>query len=355
MLLAILAIFILIGVYFYAGHHIIESRAPYRVIDSGMWVGTRTNIFWLDNNRVFFVSNNKLEPRRGPDRGAIWNTSTGKVTFSHPMGRYGEVSCVRDGQVFYSLGDRLMRSGLCTPGRCNSKVTHYFGPIESAPEHPPPSENMWMDYRFDCDWVPKKTAAVDGPMEGPPYRYKLRGENCVEVLTKMPRNKILYHERNDDNGFEMPFNITGGGVIHEIAYNPFIDAYIAVNVYSDVDPRVDPYWVIERNGTVKKKFYPKTMPKQNLRLYPLREGYVVHGHGDKRITSRDSGNEGLYLMRGERYERLIMGTIGGVSISPDGCKVAFGYAKNFNESFSYHWPYNTLKMINLCEDRSCGK
>jgi hypothetical protein len=328
----------------------------YKVIDSGMWVEVNTKIFWLDNNRVFFQSSeSKLPINSGAYRGVIWDLSMNKAALSHPLGRFGQVSCVRDGQVFYSLGDRLKRSQICAPSQCDSRVTHYFGPIENGPEYHPTGENMWMDDRFDCDWVPINTARVDGPVEGPPYRYKLKGENYMEVLSKTPKGRMLYHEQNNDKGTEMPFNITGSGVIHEITYNPFLDTYIAVNVYSDVDPKVDTYWVIKRNGTLKEQRYPRTMLKQNLRLYPLREGYIVHGRGDKRVTLGNPGNAGLYLMRGESYERLIEGTIGGVSISPDGCKVAFGHARNSDESFSRRWPYNTLKMINLCDGQARGK
>jgi hypothetical protein len=329
------------------------DNPAYEVTDSGIWVAPNpiTATFWLDNNRVFFNSHEKLVPDGGPERGVIWDTSTGKVTLSHPLGKWGGVLCVRDGKVLYFLRDRETH-----------KVTHYFGSIENAPEYPPPGEDMRIDPLFDCDWVPRKTASSSGNC---PYRYKLRGNNYMEVFkigTSLSRGRMVYHEHSGDRGTEMPFDIAGGGTNHYITYNRFIDAYIARHPQVDPKarpgtdwkkrsyPRTDSYWIIERNGTLRRQFYPATMPGQTLSgFFPLREGYLVHGSGGKRITATDPGDGGLYLMRGESYERLIVGSIEGISVSPDGCKAAFSYARNVKEDLSRKRPYRTLKIINLCK------
>lgn len=357
MLLVIFVLFVFFSlprICSYARNYILAWKSPYKVVDSGMWVapGLSSKIFWLDNNRVFFNSNDKLVPFGGPERGMIWDMSTGKATLSHPLGEWGGVSCVRDGKVFYSLRDRKTR-----------KVTHYLGPIESAPEYPPPGENMRVEDRFNCDWAPKETIQY-GKV---PYHHKLRAENYLEVLEAeregKSKGRMVYHERNGDKGTEMPFNIDSNmfEARYKIIYNSFLDVYVATSQCIGSKARlvtglnrkhsiVDYYWIIERNGTFTRKFYPESMPTQILRgLYPFRQGYVIHGGGGRSITASDSGAAGLYLMEGQNYGLLVGGWIESVGISPDGCKVAFVHARNYQESVSRKRPYRTLKMMNLCK------
>ena len=67
-----------------------------------------------------------------------------------------------------------------------------------------------------------------------------------------------------------------------------------------------------------------------------------------RYTETDPGDRGLYLIRGEKVDRLIVGSVHEVSISPDGCKAAFIHARNTKEYFPRTKPCRTIKLINFC-------
>jgi len=67
------------------------------------------------------------------------------------------------------------------------------------------------------------------------------------------------------------------------------------------------------------------------------------------LTMRESGNNGLWLLQGDKAQRVIIGNIHGTSVSPDGCRVVFTHAKNVEEYLSTKKPYRTIKIINFCE------
>lgn len=297
---------------------------PYKVMNSG--VTSNDEIFWLDNNRIFFYSNEKLAPFGGPRKGVVWDTSTGKFTIHHQFGEWGRVICVRDTRVFYSILDKNTRD-----------ATYYFGPLGEGRGYPPPGEDMRIDPYFNCDWVPKKANGPVNPGEDFPRRYKLRDENYIEELGDRKRDskehrRMIYRERDGDRGTEMPFDF----VEHNITYNQFLDAYV-VNPRNVVYPKTDFYWVIERNGTIKEHRYPQLWTKLQGRVHPLREGYLIYCGEAKR-----GAGTSLFLVRGGKTERLMEGFINHISISPDGCRIAFTHAKNVMQR-------TTLKMINICK------
>ncbi|TAN41564.1 MAG: hypothetical protein EPN22_15040 [Nitrospirae bacterium] len=83
-----------------------------------------------------------------------------------------------------------------------------------------------------------------------------------------------------------------------------------------------------------------------LSFFPLRDDYLIHSNTG-RVSLR-----GLYLMKGQKVEKVLLGSIHGVSISPDGCKAAFVHARNTEEYLSQKKPYRTVKTINFCEGGS---
>ena len=330
--------------------YILAWKSPYKVVDSGIWTTSNPypKTFWLDNNRVFFNSNEKLVPGRDAGMGAIWDTSTGKVTFPNSQVVPENIYCVKNGELFYYQQDKTTGAG-----------KYYLGSLENPREYPPPGDGMRVDEHFDCDWVPKKAYGPVSPENDFPRRYKLRGENYVEeaehgkfisIDRLWKRGRMFYHERNNDEGMEMPFDISGGGTNYKIFYNQFLDAYVGVNIYTGVKSKTDFYWIIERNGVLTKLSYPKAMPDQNLYgFYPVKQGYLIYGSGGKRITLSDPGDQGLFLMFSDKYEPIIRGIIRSVSISPDGCKAAFAYARNHKENISRTRPYRTLRMVHICK------
>jgi len=283
----------------------------------------------------------------------VFNIATGKVE-STPLQSF---ICVRDGQVFYTVRDKE-----------TDKVTYYRGPLGKAVEHPNPDgissvqiqdHSMVMDTVFDCDWVPK----VRLP-ESVPYRRKLLGKNYFEIIEKRtklydyqkrpvdwkreretgedrgPEGRVLYHSDDSDPGRLMPSG--------SFTYSEYLDAYVVGHEYYDPKyPETRSFWILQRNGDLKEIPYPKTTLVGRNDLFPVKPGYLVHYNGGP-LTEKE-GTRGLYLIQGEQVQRLIVGLVGGIAVSSDGCKVAFIHARNIKEDLSTQKPYRTLKYINFCQ------
>ncbi|HOW54331.1 MAG TPA: hypothetical protein PLR60_06700 [Syntrophorhabdaceae bacterium] len=351
MLLVIFVLFVLFSlprICSYARNYILAWKSPYKVVDSETWPvsDSITKVLWLDNDRVFFHSNERMAPAKSPRRGVVWDTKKKTVSLSIFLGDYnesGNVVCVRDdGQVLFYKKDKD-----------TGKRSYCLGSIDGeSKEHPLPNADMVMDARFDCDWVTRKKYVHL------PAFHKLRGENYLEIVKygkedlsrKWHPGKLLYHEREGAKPVEMPFETEAAGFSHYVAYSSILDAYVAYQYGNPVDPATGRYWILKRDGTFTGHAYPRTMPKQSIHaLFPVRRGYLVHGSGGKRITYSDSGDAGLYLMDGDQYQMLIKGNIHQIAISPDGCKVAFEHARSIEESSSRTRPYRTMKMVDLCK------
>ena len=239
-------------------------------------------------------------------------------------------------------------------------MTYYRGSLENATERPAPGPDMHIDRVFDCDWVPKGL-----PLDRVPYRSKLFGENYLEILEirrkpfeyqKRPRRrleqwaedlgpegKIVYHRDESDSGRLLP---SGG-----ISYSEYLDAYVVGHPYYDPQwLETRSFWILQRNGELKEVPYPETMPVGRNDVYPVKPGYVVHYRGGP-LTEKEN-SRGLYLIEGGNVSRLIVGSVHGIHISPDGCKVAFVHARNFEEDISVEKPHRTVKYIYFCQGGS---
>lgn len=317
------------------------AKSPYQVIDSEIWSNAdsapRGRTWWLDNERVIFPSNETLAPR-SESKITIWNTASYQIAFSHP---WDTVFCVSEGKVFYALENKSTKT---------VKVGYYRGSLDNTPEYPFPG-NTPIDDRFDCGWVPKASFSTQPPATGGPYRYKLRGENyldIVEVESKSSKGRVIYHAWQNDNGKEMPFY----PMKYTIIYSEFLDAYVmARGDFNPANPEARSFWILDRNGDLKEVPYPPSLLKGRVAVYPLKQGYLVHYNSGK-LTMTDSGDRGLYLMQGEKVQRLVVGSVYGVSISPNGCKAAFIHARNTKEYLSQTKPYRTVKFIDFCKGES---
>ena len=285
-----------------AGDHIPDS--PYKVVDTGYWnaeVDVLAEPLWLDNNRVIFTSTENLQPGKRPYRLKVLNIADGKIASTR-----------------FSFSERCIRNGV---GRFMEKdeqtgVFHrYVGTPEHNHEEPyPPDNNLWFDWNFKCDWVPKPSSA---PGDVVPWRNHLLGSNYIEVLDPgvglyeyqnrpairsylVERNeaktgqeggskfKALYHRDENDPGRDVPSG--------KVSYSEYLDAYvISHDYYSPKWPETRSFWILQRDGDLKKVPYPKAMLEGRNDVYPVRPGYLVH-YTSGPVTETDHGDRGLYLM-----------------------------------------------------------
>jgi hypothetical protein len=318
-----------------------QESGPYKIVDSEIWPSTAVsrNTFWLDNERILSVSNKSLMPDGGPDVMVIWNPDTGKVDFSHQL---TGLICVQDGQVFFAGKDAA-----------TGKRKYYRGPIDSPQEYPPPDTNISIDYLFDCAWTPKTDRSKA------PYLIKLKDDNYIEITEERlgapvnSQGKTSYYERLDLPPVQLPVytHIEGS---HSIRFNQLRNSYfIGTRLYKPNDPYYNSMWWLSRDGHLTTVPFPKKIiwPSQgSIDIYPLRDGYLAHYNGGKTSVT-DPGARGLYLIKGESMEKVLLGSISHVSISSDGCRAAFIYARNRKEEISRKKPYCTIKTINFCEGR----
>lgn len=306
----------------------------YKVVDSGAWdsqagLGAEKT-FWLDDENVLFNSS----PDRTPGTAGtvrtvtIWNTSSGKIV---PVHANRAVMCVKDKQLLLGIKDRA-----------TNKTTIYRGSLENPKEHPMPNPEMKIDDIYDCDWVP-----LANPNNFP-HTKKLRGNNhfkTVEPKTDTSKGKVFYYEHLGTEGKEHSIY----PLSYRFTYSEFLDAYMVDNgMYDPSNPERGLFRILERNGNLRDVPFPQIMLKGRQDIYPLKNGYLSDYRSGK-YTSTDPGDHGLWLLQGENAERLIVGAIHGVSISPNGCKVAFIHARNSNEYFSQKKPYRTVKYIDFCK------
>lgn len=316
--------------------------SPYKVIDTGYWsagVNSLTEPLWLDNERILFSSTESLAPGKRPYHVKVLNTITGRLVST----RFHLAMCVRDGVAMF-LGE-VDASG---------KRESYRGTPERYQQSPQPAPDQTFDSNFDCNWVPKASFPVASPATGGPYRYKMRGDNyldIVELKSDSSKGRVIYRTRNGDKGKPLPF-YPMPPFPYRIAYSEFLDAYLLHREeFEPAKPDTRSFWILKRNGDLKEITYPPALLKGRVTLYPLKLGYLVHYNSGK-YTMTDPGERGLYVIQGDRVQRLIVGSIHGTSVSPDGCRAAFIHARNVRESTSQTKPHRTVKLIDFCKGGS---
>jgi hypothetical protein len=240
-----------------------ENTTKYKVVDTGMWVmddGGLPEPWWLDNERVMFPTNEKMQPDSGPKTMMIWNVSTEQVVPS----QISSVICVREGQVFYENKDQSI---------------YYRGLLDNPKEHDAPGPDMRIDQRYDCDWVPKSSRA------NIPYKLKLKGENYLEVIEGKPDqsgtprenlnnkrsssrpshgkggpqlNTVVYYEHPGSKAIELPFKL-GGYNGYDIKYIEWRKAYLVKPDQYYIDKPIRLWW-LEPNGKVYEEPLPDKFP-----------------------------------------------------------------------------------------------
>lgn len=348
--------FLLLSVITISGCNKKENTTQYKVVDSGMWISDSGGgkIWWLDNERVLFPSNEKLQPNGGPSKIMIWNTSTGGISSSG----LSSVICADRNEVFWGERDSLTNT-----------VKYYHGALENPQLYPPPNPDMVPGNCFECGWVPRAGGATI------PYHIKLRGENFLEVVESMPDpevwpqerrgkkegsrhsqagvgapalNKVVYYERSGAKGVELPFQL-GGWNSYEVTYIDWRKAYLIRprQYYKNKPLRL---WWLQQDGTVHEDSLPDKLPFTSaggIDFHPVKAGIFVTYNGGS-----SAGSDGAYLCSEGKALRIISHMVQNAVVSPDGCRVVFIHAKSIKEYISRKKPFRTLKMIDFCKGRT---
>ena len=134
------------------------------------------------------------------------------------------------------------------------------------------------------------------------------------------------------------------------SYSPFLKEYFARADVIDASV-LAPAFYLTPDGAVRKVEFGNKR-KLGGAYYAVKPGIFISTAGD-RLDGRYGGG---YVLSSKGFSQVISGALQSVSVSPDGCKVAFIYAsssKAFATGYA-DWragkPGNTIRMIDLCAE-----
>ena len=334
-----------------------EIRPIYTIQDSGKrGVGVSG---WLDNDRVVFYSEQQAQAKVGDDPVGpsivdagyyVWNTESGTLS-KDPRFEGAAKLCVQGNVVTF-----LRKS----PGEEEQwlVVTRVNGEENVAPL----VNTEWFN-RFTCRYYQQRPEwAVSNHeslplMDGHGFLDWTSGEKQLRE-----NQRITLYLTDEPEGIKLPIRMRQIWR-SEVVYAPFKNAYLfAPHSYIDSETgREDPIglwpkgkpvpvWWLKPDGTVTTETVPYMpfMRGGSRAFFPTREGIFVTSH--KTDDLGKPGDAGGYLARNDRVTKLITGMVDRVSISSDGCRVAF-----------VHDPYDTMygkdrlnritvKVINICQE-----
>jgi len=324
-----------------------QVSSPYKVIDSGIWItpDPTGKVFWLDNDRAVFITYTTLKPGGNAQALTIWTPKTGKI--EQPFQAIA-IKCAQDGVIAFMAKNDTEERHL------------YRGTMDNLLDITYTDHPVWFDEYFDCNWIPMRSFKF-------PYFEKLKDDNWLEIVKKESGNRLekgemYYYEKRDKPPVKLPVYADTNGY-YRIRYNTLRNAYfISPSQYYPDDAYYHSLWWLHRDGTFTEeplpiplsfvKPLPKPQPKGSGRgmfeFFPLKEGYLIDsGLGGTRSMT-EVGSSGLYLMRHQKIEKILLGQVGAISISPDGCWALFSHTRNIQENYSKEPPYRTVKAINFC-------
>jgi hypothetical protein len=338
------------------------ASSPYPVYDSEAWADPfgSADLYWLDNNRVIFRSvqdNDKRRITSGPFNLSIWEIGKGVSIYAKNVatvqGLLGRFCYNSDGMIFYPLAEKDAQG--------NDQYKYGEFGKEKLFTRPKDAKTILeqMNCRvLDVDTMMKerKGRAIIPLLDR--HGYLDRGAvHGKESLKKVPT--ILYRPGHPE-GLALPV------IIAYVNYYAFQDAYLFRGGFSpDAPMEFRSLWPpgtqpgevrgwLHPDGRIEPLIIPaewpdKKVPPGYYPIPPLREGYlIVHGEAK---GPRDPGPHGGYYLRGNKLVKVIGGYLKSLTISPDGCKVAFVHYP-YSDATIVHDPAPIrLKAVDLCPNK----
>ena len=334
-----------------------EVNPGYSIYDSGKpGVGISG---WLDNDTVVFYSEQRAQIKPGtqgppPVHEAgyyVWDTAKGTVSKDSSLEDAAKV-CVQGNVVTF-----LRKSH--TDEKKWLVVTREKGQETVTPL----MKTEWFN-RFSCRYYQEapEWAILNHEtlplMEGHGF---LDWSSEQEVQPRQNR-RIVFCQHGHDEGIKLSIRMRQ--VFRStVRYAPFKDAYFLYPI-AYVDPQTEqespvglwpegkpvPMWWLAPDGkvTTEEVPYMPFMRSGSRGFFPTREGVFMYTHNTDGLGK--PGDAGGYISQNGKVMKLTTGMVEQVSVSPDGCKVAF-----------IHDPYDTMygkdrlnritvKATNLCQE-----
>jgi hypothetical protein len=330
----------------------VDAHPSYSIQDTGLHADrTSSELVWLDNNHLRFYGYQAGEPQ-GPEFhgvprliGAdyyIWDRDANRVV-TDPSLEGAKRICVQ--------GDVLT---FLTPSPTD-ETKRLVVTREKGQETVRPLVNPEWFNRFSCRYYEHKPQWDRGHASLP----LLEGHGSLFFKDSRENNPILFFFPNNETG--VPLKIGTRQVWHNLVkYAPFKDAYLlSPIVYIDPEtgkeepvgqwPKGKPVqvWWLTPDGKVTTENIPymPLMRGGSRGFLPSREGIFIYSH--KLDDIGKPGDAGGYLAQGDSVKKLITGLLENVSVSPDGCHVAFLHDPYTAEPF---YKRVHVKILSLCRE-----
>jgi hypothetical protein len=314
--------------------------SPYPVMDSGVWADAvhSPTIFWLSNDRLIFKGTEATQKVDAFNKThlQIWDIEKSKITPYAPTTK--GIACYTDGVIFYWVrGDKI------------GEDRYRYGKLgEEKTMELPKNKKTFIDtmncrlHDVDALMKERQGRAIHPLLDR--HGYLDRGSIRFKPGIKEP---AIFYRTGHSKGIELPILGRDATIIR---YYPFKDAYLIhdLNTGGILNKKKQFWWLYPDGKVEEGLFHFET------NLYPTRKGIVTMWGGTR--SAKDPGTVGLYLWNQQEPIKLIAGYAEGITVSPDGCKLAFVHFL-YSDATKIKDPGRiTLKAINVCmEEKNHGQ
>jgi len=293
------------------------SVQAYEVIDTG--IPGRNEVFWIDNERVLFPGF-QIRPKSGERASLravlyVWDLGTKRPRIQAEMPEGGYI-CYSGGYISYAIhrnGKRFIREGK-------------FG-AEKERAWSPPTPGARIDRNqltcrdmdlADLEKIYPGFFFIPLRDQDGYYGWK-KPESTVEA-TKSP----LYYLPSGKGKAPIALPLTVGEK-DRVSYSEYLGAYVIEYTPSvRLERTTGKVSILYTTGRVEGHTIPAgPWLRGSVGYTPARPGIVMSSPAVGFRSESDPGDAGVYLVRGMKVDRMIVGFPSRyVAVSPDGCKAA---------------------------------
>ena len=317
-----------------------RAFGAYEVIDTQA-LGRR-EVYWIDNQRVLFPG---YDLTRSITDGAksspqsvlyIWDRHTRQATVyaDIPEARY---VCYSDGFLSYVIlkdGKRYLREG-----KIGAEIERAWNPPAPGSKI---DRNELTCRDFDISIMDKVIPDFFFiPLrDGDGYYGWQKRESHIEAI-----NSPIFYLPGGKGKKPIALPIAGGER-DRISYSDYLGAYVIEYTPSQrKEDTVGKVRILYTNGKVVESIIPAgPWMRGSMGYVPAKPGIVMSSSATGRQSNFDPGYAGVYLVHGNKAQRLVSGFPSRPAVSPDGCKIAVVVNPLTGPGLKA-----TLRVIDLCK------
>lgn len=299
------------------------DRTPFLLKDSGFQASSQHRIFWLDNDRVIFtgyeINLDKLDKqgKYGREQNIyIWDT---REKHRSVYVKNASLGCYFRGYIGYSISEGPSKKGPMGQERTYLDI-HYSK--ESWEDEPPEWEEGVKHHPITCKAYRSRGLRGDYVELLPDHGY-LDIRHSWNIQSGKD-GAILWHRSDKTGVVSLPILKSEIDPSH-IHYIAFLDSYFMHgwnNIAKKEVVHPQTYWLMKSDGSVTKHEITGYFGGWT-NATPTRNGLFVVTNAINVRKSLDPGDAGAYWVHQGQSQKIISGMVSNLSVSPNGCKVAF--------------------------------